>query len=137
MEKYAAGIEDEHYNDESTYIHTFLAKLAEPEWQQDIDLLGVRPLIAHLIQAQQAFEELQRSRSVTTATKSEILAATKQRKELEKAIRAFKQYIEAMDLVNPAGVWHELDLTIRQQLEEIERGHRTGNNPTPDGLDKD
>lgn len=135
--KYAGNIEDEPYNDESTLIHTFLIRLAEPEWQQNIDLLGMHPLIDHLAQAQQNFEQLQRNRTITAASKSEILAATKQRKELENAIRGFMKFAEAMDTVNPGGVWHQLTLTIHQQLEEIERGHRTGGNPSQNSLNND
>jgi len=137
VHKYAGNIENEPYNEESTYIHSFLAKLAEPEWQQDIDLLGIRPLIEHLAKMQQNFEQVQRNRAVSSASISEVKAASNLRRELENAIRGFMKFAEAMDTVNPGGVWHQLTLTIHQQLEEIERGHRTGGNPSQNSLNND
>ena len=136
VDMYAAGIEDEAYNDESTLIHTFLTKLAEPQWQEDITQTEMQPLIDRLINTEQTFEQLQRKRAVTSATESEILAATKQRKALEKAIRTFMQYADAMNLVNPGTVWYNLIITIRQQLSEIERGHRNGGKPSQSDIDK-
>ncbi len=133
---YAAGIEDEAYNDESTLIHTFLTKLAEPQWREDITHTEMQPLIDRLINSQDTFEQVQRKRSVTSATESEILAATKQRKVLEKAIRDFMQYADAMNLVNPGTVWYNLVITIRQQLSEIERGHRNGGKQSQSDIDK-
>ena len=60
----------------------------------------------------------------------------KQRKVLEKAIRDFMQYADAMNLVNPGTVWYNLVITIRQQLSEIERGHRNGGKQSQSEIDK-
>ena len=134
--QYSADIENKPYNEESTYVHTFIAKLAESVWQADIDLMGIRPLVDHLPRAQQYFEDTQRSRAVSEAAKSEIVAASNKRRDLERALRTFLKYAEAMELTSSSPVWHTLNLTIKQQLSEIERGFRSSGNQSQSGLDK-
>lgn len=135
--KYSADIEDKPYNDESTYVHAFIAKLAEAEWQADIDLMGIRPQVEYLPQVQQHFEETQRSRALSEATKSEVVAASNKRRDLERALRAFTKYAEAMELTTTSPVWHALNLTIKQQLAEIERGFRASGNQSQTNLNAD
>lgn len=135
--QYAANIENEPYNNESTLIHTFLAKLAEREWEQDRTTLDMQPLIDHLIQAQQIFEDTQSNRSLTSAAKSEIAAASNKRRDLERAIRAFMEYAKAMELTTANPVWHQLNIAIKQRLAEIELGHRTATKQTQSEVDKD
>ena len=135
--KYAGNIENEPYNDESTYIHAFLAKLSEPEWQHDIEVLDFRPLVDYLFQTQQNFESVQRNRALDAAAKSEIAAASNKRRDLERTIRAFVKYAEAMEMTTANSVWHALNLTIKQQLTEIERGYRTTTKQSQSEINKE
>jgi len=124
ISKLGMDIENRPFNEESNRILNFLTKLGAPELQPDIAALEIYPLISHLAQTQQSFETIQRTRALSSAMVSEITAASNMRRELERAIRGFITYVEAMELVRPSSVWHSLNITIKQQLSEIEIGHR-------------
>ena len=113
--------------DESQAVRKLLANIAAEVSAADIATLGLKPWIDELITAQDAFEIIYTRRSDSNASEADIVSATSQRRNLERAIRGLVKYVDAMATVSPEPFWHDLNNRIEERLDELDRAVRASN----------
>jgi hypothetical protein len=84
------------YAEENTVLEKLIEKLGQPEAQQPIDLLGVRPEVDRLVEAQARFSELYLRQIDANSQLRQEASASALRRELSYALRNYYGYVSAM-----------------------------------------
>lgn len=120
------------HSEESKEIRKLLTNLRTNLTLEEIALITLKPSLDAVDSTQNNFEDYYGTRSDDKAQKAEIDSATKERGDLEAAIRGFIKYVEAMELTTGAPFWHELGMRIEERIQEILRNSRPNSRPKPD-----
>lgn len=116
LNTHGTNIESMANNEESGKIHKLLDNLSKPVYSDSIEIMGTRPWIVALAAAQTEFESIDAERTTEQADTKDIASATKQRKELQVALKNFIMYVEVMAGINTDQVWRNLLAQIGQRV---------------------
>ncbi|SDB89502.1 DUF6261 family protein [Williamwhitmania taraxaci] len=120
------------HSEESKEIQKILTNLRANLTPAEIVRINLQPWIDAVEGTQNEFETIYGTRSDDKAQKAEIDSATKERGDLEAAIRGFIKYVEAMEITTAAPFWHDLGMRIEERIQEVLRNSRPNSRPKPD-----
>ena len=120
------------HSEESKEIRKLLSNLRANLTPDEIARINLQPWLDAVEGTQDDFEAIYGTRSDDKAQKAEIDSATKERGDLEAAIRGFIKYVEAMEITTGAPFWHELGMRIEERIQEVLRNSRPSSRPKPD-----
>jgi len=124
LDAHGTGIESMAHNEESGRIHKILADLNKTTYSDSVAKTGMGPWIMALATAQKEFESIDAERTTERASDKDIASATKQRRELQAALKTFIKYMEVMTEINTDATWRNLLAQIEQRVTEAEAGYR-------------
>ena len=124
LDAHGTGIETLSHSEESGKIHKILNDLGKEIYSKSIATIALQPWIVALTTAENEFELVDADRTAERASTKDIASATKQRKELQVALKNFIKYVEVMAEMNDDQSWRNLLAQINQRIAAAEAGYR-------------
>lgn len=124
LDSHGTGIETLSHSEESGKIHKILNDLGKEIYSKSIATIALQPWIVALTTAENEFELVDADRTAERASTKDIASATKQRKELQVALKNFIKYVEVMAEMNDDQSWRNLLAQINQRIAAAEAGYR-------------
>ena len=110
--------------DRSRIVQKLLDNLAGSSAQADVATLNAGVKVDALAAVQGEFEAVYARRSDEKAVAGAIASATKQRRELEDAIREFMKFVDSKANVDADIFWRDLHSKIQERIDELSRSYR-------------
>lgn len=136
LQNIATGIETMPYTEETSYIKKLITELKKPEYQKAVETLRFDYLIKLLEKANAEFEETFAIRTKDLIAINEVESATTQRKQLEKALRGFVEYINAMLTLHPSEELFALEINLQRTIDDSIAGLKRKRNKNTDSTDE-
>ena len=110
--------------DRSRIVQKLLDNLASSSAQADVATLNAGVKVDALATAHGGFEAIYARRSDEKAVAGTIASATKQRRELEDAIREFMKFVDSKANIDTDPFWSDLRSKIDERIDELSRSYR-------------